>query len=56
MKKFDIFLGRIGGWHTCRVAHSASADTLSQWLAKGYCIETENRIGVTLHEVYLIKA
>ena len=56
MKIFDIFLGRLDGWHTFRVAQSATADTLAHWLAKGYRIDTERRIGVTLHEVYLIKA
>ena len=56
MKIFDIFLGRLDGWHASPVAHSASAETLSQWLANGYRIETEHRVGLYLYAVYLIKA
>ena len=53
-KKFDIFIGRIDGWHTYRADQSATSETLERWLAKGYRIETEHRIGWFLHEVYLI--
>lgn len=54
-KKFDIFIGRINGWHTYRADQWATNETLERWLAKGYRIETEHRIGRVLHEVYLIK-
>ena len=56
MKIFDIFIGRIDGWYTYRTAQSATQQALDAWLAKGYRIETEHRIGTMLHEVYLIKA
>lgn len=54
-KIFDIFLGRLDGWHTQRVAQNASESDIKSWLAKGYRIQTEHQIGVRLHEVYLIR-
>jgi hypothetical protein len=56
MKSYHIFIGRIDGWHTHRVAQGVTEDTLKVWLAKGYRVETEHRIGVRLHEAYLIPA
>ena len=56
MKIYDIFLGRIDGWHTYRTVSSATQQTLDAWLAKGYRVSTEHQIGAILHEVYLIKA
>lgn len=55
-KIYDIFLGRLDGWHTSRVAQNVSADVVNEWLKKGYRVETEHQIGVRLHEVYLVKA
>ena len=55
-KSFDIFLGRLDGWHTFRVAQNVSAKAVAEWLGRGYRIETEHQIGVRLHEVYLVKA
>lgn len=55
-KIFDIFIGRLDGWHTARVAQNVSAEAVSKWLEKGYRVETEHQIGVRLHEVYLVKA
>lgn len=54
-KIFDVFIGRIDGWHTYRIEHNVTQDILNQWLRKGYKIQCEHRIGVFLHEVYLIK-
>jgi hypothetical protein len=56
-KKFDIFIGRINHWFTYRAASMATNETLEHWLAKGYRIETEFRIGRILpwYEVYLVK-
>ena len=54
-KTFDIFLGRLDGWHTVRVAQNVRAEAVAEWLKKGYRVETEHQIGVRLHEVYLIK-
>lgn len=54
MKVYDIFLGRIDGWHTRRVAQSVTADVLHEWIAKGYKVVTEHQIGTRLHEVYLV--
>jgi hypothetical protein len=53
-KKFDIFIGRIDGWHTYRAVQAATIETLNAWLAKGYRIETKHQIGWFLHEVYLV--
>ena len=53
-KKFDIFIGRIDGWHTYRADQLATSETLERWLAKGYRIETEHRIGRFITEVYLV--
>ena len=55
-KTFDIFLGRLDGWHTSRVGQNVSAEAVAEWLGRGYRIETEHQIGVRLHEVYLVKA
>jgi len=55
MKKYDIFLGRLDGWHTTRVAQSANNTTLADWINRGYRIATEHQIGTVLHEVYLVK-
>ena len=55
-KTFDIFLGRLDGWHTSRVEQNVSAEAVAEWLGRGYRIETEHQIGVRLHEVYLVKA
>ena len=55
MKKYDIFLGKNGGYHTFRIEPSADSATLSKWLGRGYRIATEHQIGMTLHEVYLVK-
>ena len=55
MKTYDIFMGRIDGWHTRRVAQGVTEDALKAWLATGYRIETEHRIGTVLHEVYLVR-
>ena len=52
-KVFDIFLGRLDGWHTMRVAQGVDESAVQSWLAKGYRIETEHQIGVRLTEVYL---
>lgn len=54
-KVFDIFLGRLDGWHTRRVAQNATRTDVQAWLEKGYRIETEHQIGVCLHEVYLVR-
>jgi len=56
MKKYDIFLGRVDGWHTRRIEQFVSHDTVKVWLDKGYRIETEHQIGTVLHEVYLVPA
>lgn len=55
MKKYDIFLGKNGGYHTFRIEPSADSATLAKWLDRGYRIATEHQIGMTLHEVYLVK-
>jgi hypothetical protein len=55
-KIFDIFLGRLDGWHTTRIAQNVDDKTVSEWIKNGYRIETEHQIGVRLHEVYLVKA
>ena len=55
-KIFDIFIGRIDGWHTSRVAQNVNAEAVNEWKAKGYRVDTEHQIGVRLHEVYLVKA
>lgn len=52
---YDIFIGRIDGWHTYRAVSSADSDTLSAWLNRGYRIATEHQIGSILREVYLVK-
>lgn len=54
-KVFDIFLGRLDGWHTTRVAQHVDEQIVKKWLEKGYKVETEHQIGTRLHEVYLIK-
>ena len=54
-KIFDVFIGRIGGWHTSRVEQNVSAKVVNEWLKKGYRVETEHQIGIHLHEVYLVK-
>ena len=54
-KTFDIFLGRLDGWHTFRVAQNVSDDVVNEWLNKGYRVETEHQIGTQLHEIYLVK-
>lgn len=54
-KVFDIFLGRLGGWHTQRVVQNGTAEQLDVWLAKGYRIQTEHQIGLRLTEVYLTR-
>lgn len=56
MKKYDIFLGRLDGWHTFRVAQNVNSSALADWIAKGYRVATEHQIGTVLHEVYLVKA
>jgi len=55
VKKYDIFLGKLDGWHTSRVAQSADCVTLEKWINRGYRIATEHQIGTVLHEVYLVK-
>lgn len=55
MKTYHIFLGRIDGWHTQRVAQGVSEATLAEWLTRGYRIETLHQIGIRLHEAYLIR-
>lgn len=55
-KIFDIYMGRMDGWHTHRVAQGQSQSEVSAWIAKGYRVETEHQIGVRLHEVYLVAA
>lgn len=55
MKKYDIFLGRNGAYHTYRIEPNADYATLTRWLEKGYRIATEYQIGWFLHEVYLVK-
>jgi len=55
MKKYDIFIGRIDGWHTFRTAQNCDDNDLASWLNKGYRIATEHKIGWFLHEVYLVK-
>lgn len=55
MKMYDVFIGRLGGWHTYRAQTGASIEDVAAWLAKGYRIETEHQIGNVLYEVYLIK-
>lgn len=53
-KKFYIYL-RINRRLTFRVdPYLATQDTLDSWLAKGYSIETEHRIGRFITEVYLV--
>jgi hypothetical protein len=52
---YHIFIGRIDGWHTQRVAQGVSEATLADWLTRGYRIETAHQIGVRLHEVYLVR-
>ena len=52
---YDIFIGRIDGWHTYRAAQNATQQAINNWLAKGYRISTEHQIGTVLREVYLIK-
>jgi hypothetical protein len=56
MKKYDIYLGKNGGYHTYRIAPSADSDTLNRWLDRGYRVASEHQIGVVLHEVYLVKS
>ena len=53
-KIFDIFIGRIDGYHTARIAQNQTADDVSAWLEKGYKIQTEHQIGTRLYQVYLI--
>ena len=53
-KVFDIFIGGIDDWHTYRVDHLATSETLDTWISKGYRIETKHQIGWFLHEVYLV--
>ena len=54
MKIYDIFLGRLDGWHTRRVAQGVTDATLKEWIAKGFTVQTEIQIGTRLHEVYLV--
>lgn len=53
-KVFDIFLGRVDGWHTRRVSQNATRADVQAWLEKGYHIQTEHQIGLRLTEVYLV--
>lgn len=53
-KTFDVFMGRISGWHTYRVAQSQSQEQVNAWLTKGYRVDTEHQIGLRLHEIYLV--
>lgn len=53
-KIYDIFVGRLDGWHTYRAAQSKTAADVEAWKAKGYRVETEHQIGARLHEVYLV--
>ena len=55
-KVFDIFLGRLDGWHTFRVAQAVTQTVVDEWICKGYRVDTEHQIGARLHEVYLIPA
>lgn len=56
VKIFDIFLGRVGGYHTTRVAQNQTASDVAEWVAKGYRIQNEHQIGARLHQVYLVPA
>ncbi|MDR0212860.1 MAG: hypothetical protein LBJ15_02510 [Comamonas sp.] len=55
-KTFDIFMGRLGGWHTQRIAQGQAIEAVEEWKSKGYRVETEHQIGARLHEVYLVPA
>lgn len=55
-KIFDIFIGRLDGYHTVRVAQHQTVSDVDAWLAKGYKIQTEHQIGARLYQVYLIPA
>jgi hypothetical protein len=52
---YDIFYGRIDGWHTYRAVQNASREMLDDLLLRGWRIETEHQIGIRLSEVYLTK-
>lgn len=53
---FDIFLGRIDGYHTVRVGQNKTATDVELWKAKGYRVQAEHQIGTRLHHVYLVPA
>ena len=55
-KIFDIFVGRLDGGHTIRVAAGVSASDVAAWVAQGYRVQTEHQIGARLHQVYLVPA
>ena len=55
-KIFDIFLGRIDGYHTVRVGQNKTATDVELWKAKGYRVQAEHQIGTRLHHVYLVPA
>jgi len=54
-KLYDIFIGRIDGWHTYRTAQAVDDKAVADWLKQGFKISTEHQIGSVLHEIYLVK-
>ena len=56
MKTYDIFIGRYCSPYALRVERAGSAETLAEWIEKGYRVQAEIQIGVRLHEIYLVKA
>lgn len=54
-KIFDVFMGRLDGWHTYRAMQNINQEELDAILKQGYRVETEHQIGSRLHEVYLVK-
>ena len=55
-KVFDIFIGRLDGYHTKRVVQSGTACDVAEWIKRGYKIQCEHQIGVSLYQVYLVKS
>ena len=55
-KIFDIFVGRIDGYHTVRVEQNKSAADIERWKEKGFRVQTEHQIGTRLHQIYLVPA
>ena len=53
--RYDIYIGRIDGWHTFRKEQAATYDVVCKWVLKGYRIQTQQQIGTFLNEVYLVK-